>query len=264
MTNNSVQGVYFQDERMCHLYDKYPQLILFDATYKINNLNLSLFIQLCVDGNGETEVVSLYNCRNETREGIGAMLAVFKELNPNWHKTTVFIGDKDFADRSVYKEYFPDAVLQICLFHVLQIFNREVTTTKRDITTEERKNALEILQKLAYSESKASYDQLYSQLCDLKLDLVTKYYNENWHNIKEEWTLFGRNQYAHYMNTTNNRAERTNRTIKELCKRNSNLLVFFENLSTTMSVLASEKDIKAVRSTMRIERKRFSDPVLER
>lgn len=249
---------------MSQFYDKYPEVILFDATYKINNLNFPLFIQLCVDGNGETEVVSLYICRSESLECVGAMLEVFKELNPNWHKTSVFIGDKDFADRSVYTDYFPDAVLQICLFHVLQIFNREITTIKRGITTAQREQALEILQKLAYSQSRASYDRLYTQLCDLELKEVTNYFNENWHNIQDEWTLFGRNKFANYMNTTNNRSERINRTIKELCKRNSNLLVFFENLSTTIATLASEKNIKAIRASMKVERKRFDDPALER
>lgn len=249
---------------MCHLYEKYPEVILFDATYKLNNVNLELFIQLCIDGNGQTELVSLYICRNENREGIGAMLKVFNEFNPNWCKTKVFIGDKDFADRSVYKEHFPDAVLQICLFHVLQIFNREITTAKRGVTTEQRNNVLDILQRLAYSESSQSYDNVYKELCDLNLQHVTSYFNENWHGIKDEWTMFGRNQYAHFMSTTNNRSERLNRTIKQLGQRNANLLVFFENLSTTISYLASEKDIKAVRSRMRVERKRFDDAALER
>lgn len=248
---------------MSQFYQKYPEVILFDATYKLNNLNFALFIQLCIDGNGESEVVSLYICRNESHESIGAMLTIFKELNPNWNKTSVFIGDKDFADRSVYLDYFPDAVLQICLFHVLQIFNREITTIKRKITTAQREQALQILHQLAYSKSRASYDQLYTQLCDLRLKHVKKYFDKNWHNIHDEWTLFGRNKFANFMNTTNNRSERINRTIKELCKRNSNLLVFFENLSTTMAVLASEKDIKAIRSSMKLQRKRFADTVLE-
>lgn len=249
---------------MAHLYDKYPEVGLFDATYQLNNHNFALFIQLCIDGNGETDIVSLYICRNESREGIGAMLKIFKELNPNWNKTKVFIGDKDFADRSVCTEEFPDAVLQICLFHVLQSFNREISTTKRNITREQRVLVLEILQRLAYAQSQHSYDEIYKELCDLKLKEVNCYFNENWHNIKEEWTSFGRNQYAHYLSSTNNRSERLNRTIKDIGNRNSNLLVFFENLSTTVATLSSEKDIKAIRSQMKVQRKRFENLALER
>lgn len=176
---------------MSHLYDKYPEVILFDATYKLNNHNLPLFIQLCIDRNGETEIASLYIRRSESREGIGAMLDVFKELNSSWCKTKVFSGDKDFADRLVYKEKFPDAVLQICLFHVLQIFNREITTSKREITKEQRCQALEILQDLVYSESSESYDAFYEKLCELNLTHVTSYFNANWNGIKDEWSVHG-------------------------------------------------------------------------
>lgn len=242
------------------MYDRYPEVVLFDCSYKLNNLNFGLFLQLCIDGNGETELVSMYICRNETKEGIGAMLAIFKESNKNWCKTKVFIGDKDFADRYVYKDHFPDAVLQICLFHVLQIYNREITTVKRKITNQQRIEVLEILQRLCYAQTLRSYNQIYEELCDLNLEHVRSYFDQCWHNIKDEWTLFGRNQYAHYLNTCNNRTERLNRTIKQIGNRNANLMVFSENLSTTVTALASEKDIKVIRSTMRVQRKTFSNP----
>lgn len=85
---------------MQHLYAKYPELVLYDATYKLNNRDMPLFTQCVVDGNGETELVSLFICKSESREGIGAMLEVFKALNPKCTETAVIIGDKDFADRS--------------------------------------------------------------------------------------------------------------------------------------------------------------------
>lgn len=33
------------------------------------------------------------------------------------------IGDKDYADRSVFKEKWPQVEMQLCLFHVLKNFN---------------------------------------------------------------------------------------------------------------------------------------------
>lgn len=246
---------------MAQLYDCYPEVVLYDATYKLNNHQLPLFIQCVIDGNGETEIGSLYICRSESREGIGAMLDVFKEFNANWSQTKVFIGDKDFADRSIYTEKFPGAVLQICLYHALLIFHREVTTVKREITADERLQALEVLQRIVYAPSSSAYDAIHQELCDLNLKNVTDYFNKYWHPIRDEWTLYGRNKYVYFLNTTNNRSERLNRTLKEIGNRYSNLLIFFQNLST--SVISSEKDIKAVRSTMRLTRKRFDDPVLQ-
>lgn len=225
-------------------------------------MDLPLFTQCVVDGNGQTEVVSLYICRSESKEGIGAMLDIFKGFNKDWNKTTVIIGDKDFADRAVYTEKFPQSVLQICLYHVLTTFHREISTTKREISASQRVAALEVIQRIVYSKSDEVYQSTYEELIDLKLDLVTKYFNENWHSIKDEWTLHGRNRFANYMNTTNNRTERLNKTLKQIGNRHANLLTFFENVTTSIAVLASEKDIAAIRSTMRVERQRFDDPVL--
>lgn len=49
-------GVYFQDERMAHIFDKYPEILFYDATHNLNNKNLPLFIQLCIDGNGNSDI----------------------------------------------------------------------------------------------------------------------------------------------------------------------------------------------------------------
>lgn len=190
------------------------------------------------------------------------MLDIFKKFNKDWYKATVIIGDKDFADRAVYCEKFPQAVLQICLYHVLTKFHREISTTKREISSTQRVAALEVIQRIVYSQSDDVYQSTYQELCDLKLDLVTKYFDDNWHSIKEEWTLHGRNGYANCMNGTNNRSERLNRTLKQIGNRHANLLTFFENVTTSVAVLASEKDIAAIRSTMRVERQRFDDYVL--
>ncbi len=247
---------------MQHNFEKYPEVILFDATYKLNNVDMPLFIQCVIDAEGQTEPVNLFICRSESRVSIGTMLDIFKKYNKNWIKTIVIIGDKDFADRYVYTEKFPQAILQICLFHVLTIFHREITPQKRDITASERVIILEILQRIVYAKSEAVYQSAYQELCALKCDGVIKYFNENWHAIKEEWTMFGRNQYANFMNSSNNRSERLNRTIKQIGNRNADLITFFENITTTVAVLASEKDIKAIRSTMRVDRQRIDDPAL--
>ncbi len=152
-----------------------------------NNREMPLFIQSVVDGNGVTEIASLTICKSESRVVVEFILDCFKKYNPNWDKVKCVIGDKDFADRVVYKEKFVGVVLQICLFHVLRTFNREISTVKRNITTAQR--ALDILQSLCYSQSEDDYQKEYKKLCELNLVGVTEYYNTNWHNIRNEWCL---------------------------------------------------------------------------
>lgn len=261
---DTISGIYFQDQRMVNAFDKYPEVFFFDATNNLNSRKMPLFIQSCVDGNGDTEIVNLFICKGESRESIGSMIDIFREYNPASERTKVIIGDKDFADRSVYNEKFPDAVLQICLFHVLKTFNREITPLKRSITKNQRYASLEIIQKIVYSPTEEEYETLYQELLDLDLPEVTSYFNENWHVIRNEWTLHGRNRHANYLNATNNRLESLNSKLKMLGSRYSNLLTCFENLSISISVLTSERDIKSVRREMKVRRVRFTDPVLDR
>lgn len=260
---NEFIGLYFQDERMAHMFEKYPEIILYDATHDLNNKKLPLFTQLCIDGNGNSEIVSIYLCVSESRQGVGSMIDVFKELNPAWIKTKVILGDKDFADRYVYSEKFVNAVMKICLFHVQRTFRREITTHKREITSSEREEALTILQRLVYSCSEEQYQAAYSQLINLNLEHVTSYYNQNWHCIREEWTLFGLNEHCSYMNTTNNRSESLNQKLKLVGNRHANLQSFFENLSISISNSTSEKDLTTLRGKMRQSRQYFADPVLQ-
>lgn len=42
--NNELIGVFFQDERMAHFFDKYPEIIFFDATHKLNNLDIKKLV----------------------------------------------------------------------------------------------------------------------------------------------------------------------------------------------------------------------------
>jgi len=75
---------------------------------------------------------------SEDGDTISGMLQLFKQHNPNWPKVKIVLSDKDFAERAVYKQHFPNANLQICLFHVLLSMKHEITVGKMNITQEQR------------------------------------------------------------------------------------------------------------------------------
>lgn len=66
-------------------------LLKLDATHKLNNIGLPLFIQVCIDGNGGSEIISLFICKSESGEVVGAMLDAFQDLNPVWTKTKIIL-----------------------------------------------------------------------------------------------------------------------------------------------------------------------------
>lgn len=85
--NNELVCIYFQDARMLAMFNHYPEFLLFDATYKLNNREMPLFIQSVVDGNGITEIASLTICKSESRVVVEFLLDCFK-------KNTIRIGTR--------------------------------------------------------------------------------------------------------------------------------------------------------------------------
>ena len=142
---------------------------------------MPLYVLLVEDGNGESEVVAIWIVVNEDSSSIKKMVGLFKR---HWNKTVTVITDKDFVESDTFKDEFPQASLQICLFHVLRTFKREITSDKLCITQPERKLALEILQKMAYSSSEVHY--LYEQLKQTEMKYVLQYFDNNWHDIRQQ------------------------------------------------------------------------------
>lgn len=69
-----------------------------DATYKLNDLRMPLYLLLCVDGNGESHVVSLWIVANEEQGTIAALIEKFISRHPNIEDINVIMADEDFVE----------------------------------------------------------------------------------------------------------------------------------------------------------------------
>ena len=45
---------------MKSVFELYPEVILVDATYKVNNLRMPLYLMMCIDANGHGEIVLMF------------------------------------------------------------------------------------------------------------------------------------------------------------------------------------------------------------
>ena len=241
-----MNGIYFQDKEMKRMYDCFPELLFIDATYKLNNLRMPLYVFLIEDGNGESEIVATWMVVTEDKVSISQMAKIFKNHNPNWGKTKTIMSDKDFIERDALKSQFPDASILICLFHVLRTFRREITCEKLGITSAERGLALEIVQKMAYAKTSCEYLELYQDLKDAKLPGVVDYFDTNWHSIKEQWVDGLKNDNVVFLNRTNNRIECINQKLKSVILKYSSLPQFFSQLVVTLQSLRTERDHRAL------------------
>ena len=148
---NMLQAIYFQTKEMKDKFKLYPEILFIDATYKLNDLRMPLYVLLTVDGNGESEIVCLWIVQNEEKGLITSLLVEFKKHNYNWSLIKCVMSDKDMTERNVIKEQLPQANLLICLFHTLRSFRREISCDKLGISQSKRIMCLELLSKMAYA-----------------------------------------------------------------------------------------------------------------
>ena len=141
--SSNFQGLFFQDHRMKQTFDVYPELIFVDATYKLIRIRLPVYLTLCEDLNGQSEITSVCFLATVDAESLTWMMDMFKKDNKNWTKTRAVMADKDIGERDSIKS-FPDACVLICLFHTLRSFQREISSSKLGISAGKRALCLEL------------------------------------------------------------------------------------------------------------------------
>ena len=172
---------------------------------------MPLYVLNCIDGNGESPVAALWSCANEERATISALMDIFLK-QADGDNVRVIMADKDMVERDVMTEKLPQAALQICLFHVLRTFRREITCEKLGINAGQRQCVLDILQRMAYAVTADDYDVQYQQLKDLDIAAVNTYFDGNWHGIREQWAEGMEQQHCKLLTSTNNRVEGFNQS----------------------------------------------------
>ena len=237
---------FFQDKLMKYAFQCYPEVLMIDATYKLNELRMPMYLMLVINSNGSSEIVSIFLTVLETKEAISKMVESFKLFNPSWNRTGVIISDKDFNEHAIFKEKFPGVSMHICLFHVLRTFRREVSCDKLGLRSGERDHVLEIISKLAYSKSEEEYDMHYESLIATNLQPVINYYNTNWHIIRHEWVEAYKSFSFTLGERTKNRLESINGKIKSVCSRYASLSRFFDQFMSLMETLRNERNHDAI------------------
>ena len=190
---------------MKNTFKSYPELLFIDATYKLNDLQIPLYVLLAVDGNGESEIVCLWIVQCEDKEIIASLLVEFKQHNDSRSLIKCVMSDKDMTERNVIKEHFPQANLLICLFHTMRTFKREISCDKLGISQSERTLCLELLTKMAYVQSETAYTTLYNEFRQSVPKIATDYFDDNWHGIREQWVDGLKNSWCNYLNRTTER-----------------------------------------------------------
>ena len=177
-------------------FQSYPEIIFIDATYKLTELRLPVYIFLVEDFIGDSEIAGVGLLVSENVESLRWLLNAFKGNNVN-DQPRVIMADKDFNERYILKECFPTASVLICLFHTLRSFKRELSDKRFSLSESQNITLKELFQKMSYARNVAPAE-------------LRQYFLEHWHPIRSEWVLVDKCQAGNFLNTTNNRLESIN------------------------------------------------------
>ena len=128
------------------------------------------------------------------------------------------------------EDKFPNATIEICLFHVLKAVKSKVNSM--NMNKQAKQCCKEWMQTLCYSWNKTDFNKNYDKMKQDKNinNNFLKYFNENWFNIKKMWVQAYRNQHFNIADTTNNRLESLNQKLKQIIAKNSPIHQFYNNL----------------------------------
>jgi hypothetical protein len=88
---------------------------------------------IVVDSNGLSKIVGFCLLTSEDQENVSDMASTFKKHNHQWKNIKCIMADKDFTERTVFKQQFPGSQILICIFHCLRSMSREITSEKMKI-----------------------------------------------------------------------------------------------------------------------------------
>lgn len=245
--DNTFKGLYFSTKDMRDSMAAWPEIVFIDGTYKLLASDLTLILHLVEDSNGLSEIASVALTVHEDTETFRAILECFRTENlDTCEKIKCFKADKDLLERDLLKEIFKVPVY----IYTLKIFSREITKERIGKSLLTRQEILKMLEALAYSPSEEVYAAKYSEFSTKAPKKVLEYYNENWHPIKNEWTVFSM-ACGNLSNRTNNRMESINNKIKQVVPKRSTLVCFLENFFEWLNSHKYERDHKAVQHVLK-------------
>lgn len=149
-----VHAVCFQTASQKRLFKAFPEVVLVDTTHGTNKNCYKLFSFLVNDVFGKVKLFCTKCCitcpllyriipdalasyvqgqyvhhalvESETKDILLFCVNEFKQSNPAWSKIQVVVTDKDFKEKDVLAEAFPDARQLLCQFHVIDYLRKQV------------------------------------------------------------------------------------------------------------------------------------------
>lgn len=239
----SMKGIFWQDSVMRTRFDTFPELLIVGSVGDLNRLKTSVVFQVIVDGNGETEVASVFLTSSDDLDTFTSLVNMFRNHNTAWLRARTILTSKELKHRHVYRSCFPDASLHICRLHVVEEMKKDISAGKMCVSAMEKLGVVTLLDRMAHAVSADCYDDIYDELQNTGLSKVMNYFNQKWHPLREEW-VSGLKTSVHFCNETLHRLDVLFDKVKDAVKKSSPLPHFCQDLQKVLQVLQKETDAR--------------------
>jgi zinc finger SWIM domain-containing protein 3 len=190
--NNEMEYLLFQTSSMRSTLHKFPEHMILDATYCVNDISYPLVTFMCVDGNNESRVAGFALVPSESMAVYEKILTVFKNANPDLPIETFMI-DKCMAEMGAIERIFPAAKIELCLYHVLDAFKKKLGTFR--LKTEEAEPIQEILTYMALGcKSEEDYAEQLQELGNVCPPEFYVYFLRHWDSRRHRWLPYHRKE----------------------------------------------------------------------
>ncbi|ETP10257.1 hypothetical protein F441_14035 [Phytophthora nicotianae CJ01A1] len=184
-----IDVVCIQSARQKRLFRAFPEVILVDTTHCTNRNLYKVFSVMVTDVFGKGQYVHHSIFERETEANLLLSIGQFKKENPSWNNVRVIISDKDFNEKEVLAEAFPNARQLLCQFHVIARLRLKVGEVA-DVTIEKKQAVKASCHLMMKSQNALEYkkykDTMLRLLGGNTSDPFYKYFQANWELCKDE------------------------------------------------------------------------------
>ncbi|KAK3922085.1 Protein FAR1-RELATED SEQUENCE 7 [Frankliniella fusca] len=262
---DSVTGevlfIFIQTSDMRENLKKFPEVLLMDTTYMINENRMPVSVIDVMDGEGEGLVVGYAFLSNESQDTLCSMLSYFVKVSGEsiFDRTECCVVDKDFSEIAAIKEVLPNVAVHICSVHTEKNFKKLAKGQPN------KKECIELMKALIYCDSQEKFDETYNNLRSIAASEMMQTFDKNWLKCQEAWSLKDKILVMNLKNNSTNRVERHNRLLKTVFNVNTALYEAVEGIVNI--ILANKKDDRLYKMhetlTKKTDINTCSDPIVE-
>lgn len=129
--NNNMQSISWASSEQLALLASFGEVLMMDATYKVNHFKMPLFTLAVVDANGHGQPVAHALVTREDEDHLKLFMEDVLKWEPKIHQAT-FITDKDLAEINAIKATCSEAKIFLCRFHIMKAFTEEIKRQRVD------------------------------------------------------------------------------------------------------------------------------------